>query len=1174
MKNRSVHIRFLLGPAGSGKTFRCLAEIRQALRAAPDGPPLILLAPKQATFQLERQLLEDTGLRGYTRLHILSFDRLAQFIFEQSGRPFPRLLAEEGRIMVLRAVLEQNRDRLILFRATARLPGFSRQLSQLLRELQQHHFDPSRLERLAAQFEADRRLGAKLHDYATLLRAYTRWLREHHLQDPDRLLDQASAVLADRFPPDARPDSVRDPNPASSAAARSSTPGLHLGGLWLDGFAQMTPQERALLAATVRCADEATLAFCLERAPEANEPWHSAWAPVTETALRCRDDLAALPGARMTTEQLERDPRRSRFQTAPQLTRLERTWGKPREDNRADSIAAANEGAIRIVACADPHAEVQCAAREIRRLVRAGRGRYRDAAVLTRSLEPYHDAIRRVFTQYEIPFFLDRRESVAHHPLAELTRYALRLAAYDWGHADFFGALKTGLVYDDDSVLDRLENEALARGWKSKAFWLQPLPAPSGREAPHDLEPVRRAIVTPFAEFCESVTAGSRAPDGQRLAAALRGLWASLQVGQRLERWNASALEAAASGSAQSAGRHLRVHETVWEQMIDWLGNLEQAFPAETMSLNDWMPIVEAGLANLTVGVIPPALDQVLVGAIDRSRNPDLRLAIVLGLNEGVFPAPPAAPALLTRDDRRHLAAAGAVVGPDQSRQIGLEQYYGYIACTRARERLVLTCSQRDSDGRAMNPSPFLDGLRRIIPDLALETDHGAASWADAEHWSELLTPALRNPALARQSSLLETVPQLRAVLSKQEDIERGGAPATLPAELVERLYGPELLTSVSALEDFAACPFKFLAARGLRATERFEFELDPRERGSFQHEVLREFHLRLEGRGKRWRDLTPSEARALVREVGETLLPDFRDGLFVASAARRFNARMLIEGLERFIETLIGWTRQYEFDPVAVETEFGLNAGPLPPWRIELDDGHALLLRGRIDRIDICRLAPTGETLGVVIDYKSGARQLDPVLLQEGLELQLLAYLGALAGFEHVEPVSAEARLVPAGAFYVALRGGAGTAKSRDAEKTDRETARREAWQHRGRFDRNYLAQFDNSGRRKGDQFKYALIKGGGFAARGNEALSSSEFRDLLAQVREFLRQHGRAIYAGEIRVAPYRLRAETACDLCRLRPICRFDPWTEPYRVLRPRHKSTSAAAVADGTDRKGRT
>jgi len=61
-----VQARFLLGPAGSGKTFRCLAEIRTELLRDPAGPPLLLLAPKQATFQLERQLLADPDLHGYT----------------------------------------------------------------------------------------------------------------------------------------------------------------------------------------------------------------------------------------------------------------------------------------------------------------------------------------------------------------------------------------------------------------------------------------------------------------------------------------------------------------------------------------------------------------------------------------------------------------------------------------------------------------------------------------------------------------------------------------------------------------------------------------------------------------------------------------------------------------------------------------------------------------------------------------------------------------------------------------------------------------------------------------------------------------------------------------------------------------------------------------------------
>src|SRR6185437_1694829 len=148
-ENRSVQIRFLLGPAGSGKTFRCLSEIRHALKASPDGP-LILLAPKQATFQLERQLLADDSLRGYTRLRILSFERLASFIFDQLHSAPPKMLDEEGRLMVLRALLAKKRDELKLFRASARLTGFARQLSLVLREFQSNQLTSDALRKLAA----------------------------------------------------------------------------------------------------------------------------------------------------------------------------------------------------------------------------------------------------------------------------------------------------------------------------------------------------------------------------------------------------------------------------------------------------------------------------------------------------------------------------------------------------------------------------------------------------------------------------------------------------------------------------------------------------------------------------------------------------------------------------------------------------------------------------------------------------------------------------------------------------------------------------------------------------------------------------------------------------------------------------------------------------------------
>src|SRR2546425_13378037 len=105
-----------------------------------------------------------------------------------------------------------------------------------------------------------------------------------------------------------------------------------------------------------------------------------------------------------------------------------------------------------------------------------------------------------------------------------------------------------------------------------------------------------------------------------------------------------------------------------------------------------------------------------------------------------------------------------------------------------------------------------------------------------------------------------------------------------LSPAVAEALYGRELATSVSALEDFAACPFKFFVGHGLDAHERKRFELVARERGSFQHEVLAAFHRQLVSQGKKWRDLSPAEARVLIRQLGEEQRATFRNGLFLAS--------------------------------------------------------------------------------------------------------------------------------------------------------------------------------------------------------------------------------------------------------------------------------------------------
>jgi len=1137
-----VLVRFILGPAGSGKTYRCLTEIRAALQQAPEGLPLVLLAPKQATFQLERQLLAERSLPGYTRLHILSFERLAAWVFAQRGQAVPALLAEEGRVMVLRAILAQLQPRLRLFGASARQPGFAHQVSQLLRELQQHHLSPEHLRQLIARAQVGEPLHSKLHDLACVWAAYRDWLYRHRLQDTDSLL----SLAADALEPQAQ---------------RSVEPELRVEGLWLDGFAQMTPQERRLLVAVVRRCRQATLAFCLEGQPPEQLPWHWPWASVARTYRQCRADIQALPGVQIEVVQLERRADRSRFNTAPALQHLERYWTEPKPYEGQDDGA----GAVRVVMCPDPYAEAVFAAREIWRWVREQGGRFRYVAVLVRNLELYHDPVRRVFGRYGIPFFLDRRESIAHHPLAELTRFALRTIAFGWQQPDWFGALKTGLVPATDAEIDELETEALARGWAGAA-WRQPLRVPGQAELTERLEQLRQRLMPPFLELEQAL---GQAPTGLQLSAALEHLWSRLGVMERLQSW--SRREAPEAGWRSPAAWHT----TAWAQLQQWLQNLALGFGEVALPLRDWLPIVEAGLARLTVGVIPPVLDQVLVGAIDRSRNPDLKRVFVLGLNETVFPAPPPPAGLLSELDRAKLEQLGCELGPNRQRHLGQEQFYGYIACTRAREQVVLTCARQAANGQALNPSVFIDYVRRLFPRLQIEEFNGPVDWADAQHAVELQIPVIQHAAaVSSASARLRTGAQPQA--SPAEAGTRSGwdhlaclevfRPALaraqawrtaqqdrLSPQAVTAVYGNELVVSVTALEDFAACPFKFFMRRGLQAEERLRFIIDARETGSLAHVVLRAFHEAVTAGGRHWRDIEPQAARELVRQLGQSLLPSYRDGLFVATAQARFRAELLLNRLGQLVAQWVQWNReQYRFDPVRAEVEFGPGSG-LPGWRLVLDSKHALVLRGRIDRVDVCRMDQGEEALVVVIDYKSRAQPLDSVKLAHGLELQLLAYLSALEHLADPQPLLSAGKLRPAGAFYVDLSGRRRPVRVRTEAMAPGPKIELAPYQHRGRFDGGLLAYFDSrAASSQGDQFKYRLLKDGRFD-RYSEALDSEAFGALLQQVEAHLKRIGTEIFAGTVAPAPYREGSETACDECAFRAVCRFDPWVQPYRVLR---------------------
>ena len=115
------------------------------------------------------------------------------------------------------------------------------------------------------------------------------------------------------------------------------------------------------------------------------------------------------------------------------------------------------------------------------------------------------------------------------------------------------------------------------------------------------------------------------------MATALFELLSDLGAGERLEKWRK---ECVASGDPEGA----REHEQVWNAIIDLLDEVVEVLGEREATCREFMEVIEAGLEDLTLGLIPPALDQVIVGSGRQVQDILFKGAFLIGATYDAFP--------------------------------------------------------------------------------------------------------------------------------------------------------------------------------------------------------------------------------------------------------------------------------------------------------------------------------------------------------------------------------------------------------------------------------------------------------------------------------------------------------------------------------------------------------
>jgi len=1030
----------------------------------------VLIVPEQLSHEAERTLSQVGGAPICQRAEVLSFTRLAQRVASLYGGAARKRLDGAGRILAMRMAVEELRPKLKYFAAALSRTEFLQELVQVVDELKSCCVEPAQLTAFAK--EVTGRSAQKFEELGLILESYAAVCAATAYDPRDQLTH-----LADRL-------ALVD-----YADARS---------FLLGGFQDFTAQQLRVIEALLRRKADVTVLLCDDMREESQVCFSA-----SRRTARQLQAIAARCAVDVHTERVEPDffPEQAHL--------LEHLYGGAlwRWEASAEQLA--------LYTASTPQEECRMAAERIFNLVRDG-ARYRDFGVAICGEGELTQALRRTFSQLQIPYFCTGRTALTQRPLPMLVLSALEAVSFGYRRQSVTDYLRSGLSALWDDEIDKLENYAIAwniQGGKWHRVWID---HPDGYDAKMDenarkrldtLNHLRSKAIDPLRRLEQALR---KARTLQQQTQALFEFVREVDVTKQLEHMVARLQE---SGHRQAAEEETQVY-TIFVNALQQLYTLGSS---SARSSEDFYRLVKLLLEQYDVSSIPAVLDSVTIGSLEDLRGREVRHLLILGAKDGTFPAYAPNQSLITEEERELLQRSGIelpMLQQNLDRQI--LNIYNVLSC--AQKSLFISCSADSEPSYLFRrfvgqfPDAVLPAPEYYLSDFASIGAGAAKALADGVELPEPLRAHLKDAMQVLREQVSYT-------------------PGTLDAQAIKTLYGEVLGLSPSRIDRLASCRCGYYLEYGLRLQERREYKFDAPVFGTFVHYVL-EHTVQQAAELGGFRELSDEKLRTLAEENIARFTREEMNGLegkddrFIYLYHRnREEIMAILSGLAREM-------RRSSFQPVAFELRFAAD-GDLPPVQIPETPIPAQIV-GVVDRADLYK-TDFGSYLRIV-DYKTGRKSLDYTDLSIGVGLQMLIYLFSMQ--KTGLPNDSE-KLQPAGVLYLPARE---PFLSMPHRPDDEELAAKRRTENKRKgliSDDEILLQAMEENDGKPEFMPYKVGKNG----PTGDLATREQWHLLEHQVQNSLKGLVEQIAEGDVTPNPYQRGTYSSCNWCAYAPICRFE-------------------------------
>ncbi|WP_269477985.1 PD-(D/E)XK nuclease family protein [Hominibacterium faecale] len=1065
----------------------------------------LLLVPDQFTLQAERDAFFYLGARGLMDLEVVSISRLGLKVLAETGGGRTALIDKYGRHMLLTKILTERREELEIYRGLEKKQSFIEMVNNFISELKQYGTTPQELEAIAQGLGEDTFLRKKLKDIGLVFESYEAYIKGKYLDTEDYVSLYGQKITD------------------SKKIGQSS--------VWVYGFDSFTPKNTEVIGQLMRTARDVNLVLTYGEGGRDSEIFGL---PGTIIYKFCKmAEEAGIPW--------EKSPIPKTYaieDKAPSILHLEH------ELYAIPSKAAGEHDGITLLRAANLYSEAESAAAEVLSLVRDQGMEYKDIILICNDMETRGAIVKRIFAQYGMELFLDKKQSILHNPASVFILSLLDISSKGYRSEDVFRLLKTGLTdlgWDEIEELENYARKFRIRGSK----WKKPFTRGAGeygQEALSRLEDSRIRFVSLIETFSEKFKQGSTVKE--RVSALYTYLAEDCGLPGKLE---------GMIGKQEEQGFLTAAEETaqVWGLVMDVLDQFVEIVGEETILAGSFGDIFKAGLESIEVGLLPPSADGLIMGTMQRTRSGHVKAMLILGANEGLLPASAPADSILSEDEKHYLAQQEIEICKVDEIRLQEEKLAIYKNLARPKTRLWISYSASDGDGRELKPSPIFNKLQSIYPGLEVETDLVSrgkplellqAEKAAVEHLTGALRRTMDSGELDPQwQSAIAWYRENRNLAQLEEGLFFTNEQEHISGDFVEALYKKEvpqeMTVSPSRLEQYSRCPFAHFVGYGLRPQEQRIYEMGGREIGDLYHTCLMEISRWLTDDGipvndpaSRWMTVSKEECDKKIGSIlsREALL--YREGMLSSGSEEAYRTKRLHEICSEISWVLIDHVRRGSIRTIAFEQAFGRGRS-IPPVIVETSQGD-VFIEGKIDRVD---LLDDGRVK--VIDYKTGNETFRVHEAEKGFRLQLMLYLKAAQQKERE----------PAGVFYFLI---SEPSVSADAIKPEElgekvEQEAKKACKMDGVMVDDPQVIRDIAGDFSGysDVVPIRQTQKGFSGTGAGKLLDEETFLQLQEKVDETVSELCQELLSGNIAVKPKKSGQVSACTYCKYKGICQFD-------------------------------